>query len=641
MIRRTFLLLVLVPFLVLAVVTPALAATLGCPSGCSCLLPAKAKELGYSTYCGGNQVVCGYDTAKNPMYCYTMPKTIAPTTTALPTCSTGCLCLNAADAKAKGYMAYCGGKQTFCGYDSQQNLQYCYEPSVTTTSTPVQYIQCPADSVCVSLKQAELQNLEKTPNIPGPCGYSVQDQMAMSCYQIQKATTTPPTPFQPAITQTPLTTPPTTLPLQPRKYIQCQPPCMCMAPAEAAQWEIDRCEGAVDACGYSEVYRDTMYCYAALFPGVVDANGIAGPERTASIPDAVPCKSGYICLDESTIREKGYSLYLGRQTICGYTTAQGPLYCAHPLNGGEPQSMPPREAEPALPAKIWNYMVRLFTQRSEPAPSAQPLAPVNYCELRYELDSCSGQCVNLSTDQDNCGECGNACSSSQFCIHGSCVYHYGTGDCGPLAPMVCEGICVDPMHDSNNCGVCGYRCDPGETCCGGSCVDTVNDFQHCGECNHQCPYPDTCRHGYCVDILTDEYHCGSSDEYCDDNQICCAGRCVNWSTDEDNCGGCGNACGRGDQCCYGSCIDPATFATDRYNCGSCENQCWMHEDCYEPRWPGAESSWVCDEHWQETCCSGECIDVNALGWPIDVDNCGSCGNECGWLSPCDDGWCWW
>jgi len=48
-----------------------------CPSGCDCLTPAQAKELGYE-YCEGEKIVCGYDQYQNPMYCYEKPA-VTPT----------------------------------------------------------------------------------------------------------------------------------------------------------------------------------------------------------------------------------------------------------------------------------------------------------------------------------------------------------------------------------------------------------------------------------------------------------------------------------------------------------------------------------------------------------------------------------
>jgi len=44
-----------------------------CPEGCECLTEAQAKELGYE-YCGGEQIICGYDQYQKPMYCYEKPE---------------------------------------------------------------------------------------------------------------------------------------------------------------------------------------------------------------------------------------------------------------------------------------------------------------------------------------------------------------------------------------------------------------------------------------------------------------------------------------------------------------------------------------------------------------------------------------
>ena len=35
--------------------------------------------------------------------------------------------------------------------------------------------------------------------------------------------------------------------------------------------------------------------------------------------------------------------------------------------------------------------------------------------------NCRGKCVDLSSDRNNCGQCANVCSESQFCQGGKCV----------------------------------------------------------------------------------------------------------------------------------------------------------------------------------------------------------------------------
>lgn len=47
---------------------------------------------------------------------------------------------------------------------------------------------------------------------------------------------------------------------------------------------------------------------------------------------------------------------------------------------------------------------------------------------------CSGTCVNLNTDPDNCGSCGNGCSAEQKCAKGKCI-----AKCPPGTQLCCGG----------------------------------------------------------------------------------------------------------------------------------------------------------------------------------------------------------
>lgn len=110
-----------------------------CPSSCTCMLPTDAQNMKGYSLCGGKQTVCGYDKAKNPMYCYQAPVTTTATKTAIPTtpppsCPSACTCMLPGSAEKQGYLP-CGGKLTLCGYDQYQNPKYCYQAPATTTAT--------------------------------------------------------------------------------------------------------------------------------------------------------------------------------------------------------------------------------------------------------------------------------------------------------------------------------------------------------------------------------------------------------------------------------------------------------------------------------------------------------------------------
>ena len=81
---------------------------------------------------------------------------------------------------------------------------------------------------------------------------------------------------------------------------------------------------------------------------------------------------------------------------------------------------------------------------------------------------CNNQCVDIRTDSKNCGYCGKACESGQFCLNGQCV----------------------------------QTCSAGQTSCPGGCFDLQNDPDHCGTCNNDCPAGLLCVEGTCRSPLT-------------------------------------------------------------------------------------------------------------------------------------------
>ena len=80
---------------------------------------------------------------------------------------------------------------------------------------------------------------------------------------------------------------------------------------------------------------------------------------------------------------------------------------------------------------------------------------------------CEGQCVDLMSSVDHCGECQNPCVSDAPNTVGQCLGGECEFGCAPGAQL-CGDLCVDTENDDENCGACGRSCRSG-TCSGGEC----------------------------------------------------------------------------------------------------------------------------------------------------------------------------
>jgi len=137
------------------------------------------------------------------------------------------------------------------------------------------------------------------------------------------------------------------------------------------------------------------------------------------------------------------------------------------------------------------------------------------CGCPLDEMSCDGTCISTTTDNANCGTCGNVCAAGTTCLNGTCSVPLS---CPP--PLLHCGTCVDPLNDGRNCGACFVACATNEYCSGGTCVpsepcgpecepsscpgvDLWWDSANCGTCGNVCPPKTACAWGTCEGICID------------------------------------------------------------------------------------------------------------------------------------------
>ncbi len=174
------------------------------------------------------------------------------------------------------------------------------------------------------------------------------------------------------------------------------------------------------------------------------------------------------------------------------------------------------------------------------------------CATGYE--NCGGQvliCVDLKTNHDSCGQCGNLCDSGETCENGACKCTPGGSvmQCGTGVNASCEDISKSQF----DCGGCSMVCQPlamggqVQTCIASTCTACGGEGQPCcADANGLGPL----QLSGCGPGLTCNGIKGSTASKCEcgAGSAKCGNGCVDITSNDANCGACGLACGQGEAC---------------------------------------------------------------------------------------------
>lgn len=389
--------------------------------------------------------------------------------------------------------------------------------------------------------------------------------------------------------------------------------------------------GCGDPCSAS------MPCPAGLY---------CGPDGTctADCSASVACPNGAMCTADGHCEGGGLDAGVCTVSGCGDTcSASSPcptgLYCA--ANGHCTQ-----DCSGSSPCRNGG----ICTSDGRCIGASGDAGAGHNCPRTTEVD-CGSGCINVLSDPNNCGSCGNACLPSQVCSVGRCM-------AGCTARQTdCNRSCVDLSTDSMNCGMCGHACPNNLVCAAGSCgcttisgsshgltecsmecVNLDSDRRNCGSCSHECLTTCPSRAWTCD---SQGIHCGPAGTGCGGTVDC--GGCP---TMGDTCGGGGvpGTCGHGGTCRRLTCSDLGVTCGSygdgcggTIDCGGCTlpDTCGgggINGQCGRPVCSHMTCMDMCPSG--TTFCDGVCFDLSN-----DASNCGGCGISCGYGGTCSGGSC--
>ncbi|MDF2695480.1 MAG: Tryptophan synthase alpha chain [Labilithrix sp.] len=308
------------------------------------------------------------------------------------------------------------------------------------------------------------------------------------------------------------------------------------------------------------------------------------------------------------------------------------------------------------------------TPVADMCPSDKCKAPLATCSTSQFL--CD---VDLSTDPENCGSCGNKCPTDDWrnpefhakwiCVGGACQM-----SCSSTFWEDCNGRledgCETQMETRQNCGTCGHACPENAICNSGACEGCKSDEDYC--------------FGLCTHLESDDYNCGTCRTFCDSqppdkdpaptnmyygcaNSMCGNLKCsYPWANcdlkvengcevlvinDPEHCGDCNTKCAAGEICVDGKCEctrGPSgcdclpDFEADLMNCGACGVRCDEHPNAM-PTCRFGRCGSRCKIGYGD--CNLDLSDGCEINLSKDPQHCGSCEAACATGQACVDGVC--